>query len=92
LNNPPACRFDPDRLLCNGRNAGACLSQDKVSALEKIFSGPSRIFPGYGPGGEANVFANWPAWITDTTNPVTNSIYQRLGYRPAEDRLILTFT
>jgi hypothetical protein len=30
--------------------------------------------------------------ITDATNPVTNSIYQRLGYRPAEDRLVLTFT
>lgn len=30
--------------------------------------------------------------FTDATNPVTNSIYQRLGYRPAEDRLILTFT
>lgn len=26
------------------------------------------------------------------TNPVTNSIYQRLGYRAAEDRLIFTFT
>ncbi len=30
--------------------------------------------------------------FTDATNPVTNSIYRRLGYRPAEDRLILTFT
>jgi predicted GNAT family acetyltransferase len=30
--------------------------------------------------------------FTDATNPVTNSIYQRLGYRPAEDRLVLTFT
>ena len=30
--------------------------------------------------------------ITDATNPVTNSTYQRLGYRPAEDRLVLTFT
>ena len=30
--------------------------------------------------------------FTDAANPVTNSIYQRLGYRPAEDRLILTFT
>jgi predicted GNAT family acetyltransferase len=30
--------------------------------------------------------------FTDATNPVTNSIYQRLGYHPAEDRLILTFT
>jgi GNAT superfamily N-acetyltransferase len=31
-------------------------------------------------------------FFTDATNPVTNSIYQRFGYRPAEDRLILTFT
>jgi predicted GNAT family acetyltransferase len=30
--------------------------------------------------------------FTDATNPVTNSICQRLGYRPAEDRLVLTFT
>jgi GNAT superfamily N-acetyltransferase len=29
--------------------------------------------------------------FTDATNPVTNAIYQRLGYRPAEDRLVLTF-
>ena len=29
--------------------------------------------------------------FTDATNPVTNSIYHRLGYRPAEDRLVLTF-
>jgi predicted GNAT family acetyltransferase len=30
--------------------------------------------------------------FTDATNPVTYSIYQRLGYCPAEDRLVLTFT
>ena len=30
--------------------------------------------------------------FTDATNPVTNSIYQQLGYRPAQDRLVLTFT
>jgi hypothetical protein len=72
LNNPPACRFDPDRLLCNGKNAGACLSQDKVSAIEKIFSGPPRIFPGYGPGAEANVSADWRLWITGATNPAVS--------------------
>jgi Tannase and feruloyl esterase len=87
LNNPPACRFDPGRLRCNGGNAGACLSQDKVSALEKIFSGPTSIFPGYGPGGEANVFADWPLWITDTTNPAVslqgffgNSFFQNMVF------------
>jgi feruloyl esterase len=60
LNNPLACHFKPESLS---------LPQDKVAAIEKISSGPPGIFPGYGPGGEANVPADWPAWITDTGNP-----------------------
>jgi RimJ/RimL family protein N-acetyltransferase len=28
---------------------------------------------------------------TDLANPVSNSVYQRLGYRPVEDRLMLEF-
>jgi hypothetical protein len=27
--------------------------------------------------------------FTDLANPVSNSIYQRLGYRPVEDRVVL---
>jgi predicted GNAT family acetyltransferase len=30
--------------------------------------------------------------FTDLANPTSNSVYQRLGYRPVEDRLILTFS
>lgn len=29
---------------------------------------------------------------TDLANPVSNSIYQRIGYRPVEDRVALSFT
>jgi GNAT superfamily N-acetyltransferase len=29
---------------------------------------------------------------TDLANPVSNSIYQRIGYQPVEDRVVLTFT
>jgi GNAT superfamily N-acetyltransferase len=29
---------------------------------------------------------------TDLANPVSNSIYQRIGYRPVEDRVVLSFT
>ena len=29
---------------------------------------------------------------TDLANPVSNSIYQRIGYRPVEDRVMLSFT
>jgi len=58
-----------------------------VSAIEKIFSGPPRIFPGYGPGAEANVSADWPLWITGTTNPAVslqgffgNSFFQNMVF------------
>jgi feruloyl esterase len=57
LNNPLACHFNPQSLS---------LARDKVTAIEKIFSGPPGIFPGYGPGGEANAPVSWPTWITDT--------------------------
>lgn len=56
LNYPPACHFNPRTLP---------LSQDAVTAIEKIFSGPPGIFPGYRVGeGEANVLANWPVWMS----------------------------
>jgi len=32
LNNPPACRFNIAQLTCNGSNAGACLTPDKIQA------------------------------------------------------------
>ena len=29
---------------------------------------------------------------TDLANPTSNALYQRLGYRPVEDRVIFSFT
>ena len=29
---------------------------------------------------------------TDLANPVSNALYERLGYRPVEDRVVLSFT
>lgn len=29
---------------------------------------------------------------TDLANPVSNSVYQRIGYRPVEDRIVLSFS
>jgi tannase/feruloyl esterase len=56
LNNPLACHFNPAKLS---------LPSDKIKAVEKIFSGPPGIFPGYRVGGdEASNPANWPAWLT----------------------------
>jgi hypothetical protein len=32
------------------------------------------------------------ALYTDLANPTSNAVYQRLGYRPVEDRVVLSFT
>jgi hypothetical protein len=65
LNNPQACHFNPAKLS---------LSKDKIEAVEKIFSGPAGIFPGYRvTGDEASNPANWPVWLTDTGNPANSA-------------------
>jgi feruloyl esterase len=65
LNNPLACRFDPAKLS---------LTKDKIEAIEKIFSGPPGIFPGYRVGGdEAANTLNWPTWMTDSGNPAATA-------------------
>jgi predicted GNAT family acetyltransferase len=28
---------------------------------------------------------------TDLANPTSNALYQRLGYRPVEDRIVLSY-
>jgi hypothetical protein len=70
LNNPLACRFNPEKLS---------LPKDKIEAVEKIFSGPPGIFPGYRvTGDEASTPANWPAWLTDASNPA-NALQEAFG-------------
>jgi len=69
LNNPLACKFKPEKLSCSATNTASCLAPDKIEAITKIFSGPPKIFPGYGPGGEASDPADWPLWILGPGNP-----------------------
>jgi feruloyl esterase len=58
ISSPTTCHFDPKKLLCNGGSASSCLTQGQVTALEKIYSGPSnprtgeKIYPGPFPGSE----------------------------------------
>ncbi len=52
IQNPAACSFNPQSLLCNGTNAGSCLTQDQINALKR-YAGPLRdefatvVMPGY---------------------------------------------
>jgi tannase/feruloyl esterase len=88
LTDPPACRFNVAKLLCNESNSAACLTADKLQAVRKISSGPSGIFPGYRAGlGEANVASNWPTWLTDSGNPASgvqarlaNTFYENIVF------------
>jgi feruloyl esterase len=41
ISNPLACGFRPESLLCKPGKASSCLSQTQVTALNKIYSGPT---------------------------------------------------
>jgi predicted GNAT family acetyltransferase len=64
-----------------------------------VYTPPERRGRGYGTAATAAVSeralragAEEVLLYTDLANPVSNSIYQRIGYRPVEDRLVLAFS
>jgi tannase/feruloyl esterase len=68
LNEPNKCRFDPEVLLCKEADSDKCLTAPQITALKKLYAGPTdakgrQIFPGYLPGAEEAQGA-WGPWIT----------------------------
>jgi feruloyl esterase len=68
--NPPACRFDPQALLCRGAETDGCLTADQIAALRKVYAGPTTpdgrtLTPGFSVGGETEVAPSqgWGMWI-----------------------------
>ena len=59
IKDPVACHFDPSPLLCKDADSNACLTQPQLTALKKIYAGPSdpstgrQLAPGYSAGAEA---------------------------------------
>jgi hypothetical protein len=72
IEDPQACRFDPDRLHCKAGDAPTCLTAAQIAALRKIYDGPKnprtgeRLIAGFSPGGEGED-NGWGRWITGTT-------------------------
>lgn len=67
LNDPRACHFNPDVLLCKGGSSSDCLTAPQVAALKKIYAGPrtasgALIDPPFPPGGETGA-DGWD-WMT----------------------------
>ncbi|HET9839887.1 MAG TPA: TonB family protein [Candidatus Angelobacter sp.] len=67
VDDPRACRFNPETLLCKQAESADCLNAAQVAALKKIYAGPrdsagKQIFPGFEPGGEEGP-GGWVLWI-----------------------------
>jgi Tannase and feruloyl esterase len=67
IDDPSKCRFDPQKLICQGAEMASCLTAGQATTLARIYAGPSdskgtALFPGFPPGGEAGA-AGWPGWI-----------------------------
>jgi hypothetical protein len=57
IKDPLRCHFDPSALACKGADSDSCLTAEQITALKKIYAGPSdstgqQISPGYEPGAE----------------------------------------
>jgi feruloyl esterase len=68
VQDPRACNFNPAMLKCKDKDGPNCLSGAQVTALRKIYAGPSnprtgaQIYPGQAPGTEG-VAASWRDWL-----------------------------
>jgi feruloyl esterase len=72
LENPRACRFDPQLLVCKeGTDPAACLTQPQVDAVKKIYAGASnprtgeKIFAGLERGSELGWLAQPVGYAVD---------------------------
>jgi Tannase and feruloyl esterase len=68
LNDPRKCHFDPAAILCKAEDSKECLTAAQVTALKKIYAGPTdssgaQIYPGLLPGAEDGQ-GGWGLWIT----------------------------
>ena len=79
--------------------AGATRQVAGMARIGPVYTPPERRGRGYGSAATAAASARLLAagaedvlLYTDLANPVSNSIYQRIGYRAVEDRVSLEFT
>lgn len=76
IDNPLVCHFNVACLLCaQGQDPSTCLTQEQVTAFEKVYQGPrntvtgQEIYPGYAFGSELG-------WTPYTAGPTLTSLAQ----------------
>ena len=84
---------EPVSIACN------TLPVNGMVRIGPVYTPPERRGHGYASAATAAVSqrlleagAEEVVLYTDLANPVSNSIYQRIGYRPVEDRVVLAFS
>ncbi len=94
IDDPRNCDFDPGVLLCDGADAGDCLTAGQVAAARAIYAGPVRpstgesLFPGYALGSEhfeaPDGLGGWARYWSGITEP-GGSTGQFMKYSVFED-------
>jgi feruloyl esterase len=77
LNDPRRCHFNPEKLLCQGKQAPpSCLTAEQVEAVRNLWSGPDQMvhryiyYPPFERGGEAD---GWPTSISPEPPPAVQT-------------------
>jgi GNAT superfamily N-acetyltransferase len=89
-------------LWCDASGAAASLACRRPAAggsarIGPVYTPPEHRGRGYGSAATAAATRSVlhegaiPVLFTDLANPTSNKIYQLLGYRPVEDRVVVTF-
>ncbi|WP_408871478.1 tannase/feruloyl esterase family alpha/beta hydrolase [Gluconobacter cerinus] len=86
LDEPGKCGFEPQQLLCEGKDTKGCLTANEVKAVEQIYRGPvdpqtgKVIFPGPAKGSEDGFSADGKAF------PVALDLFRYAAFQnPAWD-------
>jgi feruloyl esterase len=84
IEDPLACRFQPEKIRCTAGDAPDCLTDAQLASLSKVYAGPKnprtgeRIISGFSPGGEGED-NGWGRWITGATPDGKDALIYRFG-------------
>ena len=84
VDDPPACHFNPEVLLCKGVETDSCMTAPQVSSLKAIYAGVKDasgklIFPGIPPGAEDGR-GGWATWIFGKEEGKSAAAFYVTGY------------
>ncbi|HTD56029.1 MAG TPA: tannase/feruloyl esterase family alpha/beta hydrolase [Silvibacterium sp.] len=84
IDDPPACQFNPEVLLCKGAETDSCLTAPQIASLTGIYAGfrdasGTVIFPGIPPGAEEGP-GGWATWIFGKEQGKSLMAFYATGY------------